>query len=181
MLPSGTRIHVKCTYSSHFLSSSHEEQLQEIVKLASRPLPDCPWGMVCVAIYIKRNGDPQEYEMLARNNPASLFLMNTNINMNIKTDLSSSTTTSSTTTTTMDVYSAGQRVARIVGDSLESIDCITGSTVLTRLQHVLDSYAPRSTLELSSAVSSSTTEMEEPTMEYDFESSYGNWLPNVDD
>ena len=53
--------------------------------------------------------------------------------------------------------------------------------VVTHLQHVLDSYAPRSTLELSSAVSSSTTEMKEPTMAYDFESSYGNWLPNVDD
>ena len=28
---------------------------------------------------------------------------------------------------------------------------------------------------------SSTTEMKESTMEYDFESSYGNWLPNIKD
>jgi len=64
--------------------SSTYEQLEEIVKLASQPLPERPDGIVAVAKYSKAspasgNGEDcrateAEYERLARQNPATLFL-----------------------------------------------------------------------------------------------------------
>jgi len=64
--------------------SSTYEQLEEIVKLASQPLPERPDGIVAVAKYSKASpassdgedcrATEAEYERLARQNPATLFL-----------------------------------------------------------------------------------------------------------
>lgn len=55
------------------------DQLQEIVKLASQPLPERPDGIVAVAKYTSASSKDciateAEYERLARKNPATLFL-----------------------------------------------------------------------------------------------------------
>lgn len=55
------------------------EQLEEIVQLASQPLPERPDGIVLVAKFTSATTGPcrdteAEYERLARQNPSSLFL-----------------------------------------------------------------------------------------------------------
>ena len=61
------------------LLCSEYEQLEEIVKLAAQPLPERPDGIVAVAKYTSATLDScrtteAEYERLARDNPASIFL-----------------------------------------------------------------------------------------------------------
>lgn len=166
---------------------SRDSELHEIVKLASRPLPDRPQGMVCVAIYTSNskndnydNNNMEMYETLARNYPGSLFLMNTNMNNSINNKfLMSSQASQTTITTVIDVYARGNRVAQIVENSRGG-----NEGVLLQLQHVLDSHLSQEQLTfdlLAPASSSLPKGTMDTSTEYDFESSYGNWLPNVED
>lgn len=173
---------------------SRDNELYEIVKLASRPLPDRPQGMVCVAIYTtssnwkdnNKNNNMEAYEILARNYPGSLFLMNTNMNNSINNNLllPSSPPSPATITTIIHVYAGGKRVAQIVENSL----CGGNEDVfLSQLQHELESqlqHAPPLKFDLLAQTPSSslpTETIDKVAEEYDFESSYGNWLPNVED
>jgi hypothetical protein len=119
------------------------------------------------------------YELLARNNPGSLFLMNTNMNNSINNNILLSSS-SPTMTTIIDVYTGGKRVAQIV----ENSRC-GNELVLSQLQHVLDSNVHIVPLkgDVFSQASSLPIETMEATIaaEYDFESSYENWLPNFED
>lgn len=172
------------TSSVHIYSRDNE--LHEIVKLASRPLPDRPQGMVCVAIYTSNskndnydNNNVEQYETLARNYPGSLFLMNTNMNNSINNKLLLPNSASQTITTIIDVYARGNRVAQIVENSRGG-----NEGVLLQLQHVLDSHLSKEQLTfdlLAPASSSLPKATMDTSAEYDFESSYGNWLPNVED
>jgi hypothetical protein len=60
-------------------TDSAYEQLEEIVRLASQPLPERPDGIVCVAKFTSATSQSArdteaEYERMARNNPATIFL-----------------------------------------------------------------------------------------------------------
>ncbi len=83
-------------------------------------------------------------------------------------------------TTIIDVYTGGKRVAQIV----ENSRC-GNELVLSQLQHVLDSNVHIVPLkgDVFSQASSLPIETMEATIaaEYDFESSYENWLPNFED
>ena len=55
------------------------EQLEEIVQLAARPIPERPDGIVCVVKFTSSTRDDcrateAEYERVARENPATIFL-----------------------------------------------------------------------------------------------------------
>lgn len=176
-----------------YVNISRDNELHEIVKLASRPMPDRPQGMVCVAIYTtsnwkdNKNNNMEPYVVLARNYPGSLFLMNSNINNSINNRLllpSSASPSPTTKTTVIHVYAGGKRVAQIVENSLCGGN---NEGVLSQLQHVLESqlqHAPLTFDLLAPTPSSSslpTETIDAVAEEYDFESSYGNWLPNVED
>lgn len=66
----------KVTY--HFASSLYD-QLQEIVQLAAQPLPERPDGIICVVKFTSSLREDcrmteAEYERMARENPATIFL-----------------------------------------------------------------------------------------------------------
>ena len=61
------------------ISNREYEQLEEIVKLAANPLPERPDGIVAVAKFTSAQleeckSTEAEYERLARDNPATIFL-----------------------------------------------------------------------------------------------------------
>jgi hypothetical protein len=62
-----------------FRTLSAYDQLEEVVKLASTPLPERPDGIVAVAKFTKASSPDcrtteAEYERMARNNPSTIFL-----------------------------------------------------------------------------------------------------------
>ena len=78
------------------------------------------------------------------------------------------------------MYAGGNRVAKIVENSRSG----GNEGVLSQVQHLLDSKLDRakSNFDLLAPTSSSLpTDTMDNVAEYDFESSYGNWLPNVED
>lgn len=61
------------------IHSSGYDQLQEVVKLASLPLPERPDGIVAIAKFTKASvqdcrDTEAEYERMARRNPSTIFL-----------------------------------------------------------------------------------------------------------
>jgi hypothetical protein len=100
------------------------EQLEEIVRLASQPLPERPDGIVAVAKYTSARLDScrtteAEYERLARNNPASIFLRcfaeydNADILLG-KADVQN--------WPTFDIFYRGNRVARVEGPNYAEVE-----------------------------------------------------------
>lgn len=72
VVPTNPNLFVYCVCSLY-------EQLQEIVDLASRPLPERPDGIVAVAKYTSAaredcRATEAQYERMARKNPATIFL-----------------------------------------------------------------------------------------------------------
>jgi hypothetical protein len=93
------------------------DQLAEIVRLASQPLPERPDGIVTVAKFTKAS-DPScrtteaEYERLARNNPATLFLRCFGEYPDAEIVFGQA---SVTILPTFDIFYGGNRVARVEG------------------------------------------------------------------
>ena len=98
--------------------------MEEIVKLASQPLPERPDGIVAVAKYTSATMDScrsteAEYERLARDNPASIFLRcfaeydNADILIG-KANIQN--------WPTFDLFYGGSRVARVEGNSLTELE-----------------------------------------------------------
>jgi hypothetical protein len=93
------------------------DQLAEIVRLASQPLPERPDGIVTVAKFTKASDascrtTEAEYERLARNNPATLFLRCFGEYPDAEIVFGQA---SVTILPTFDVFYGGNRVARIEG------------------------------------------------------------------
>jgi len=93
------------------------EQLAEVVKLASQPLPERPDGIVLVAKFTQASSEDcrtteAEYERMARQNPATLFLrcFAEYENASILTGQAGVTIYP-----TFDVFYRGNRVARVEG------------------------------------------------------------------
>lgn len=186
---------------------SSYEDLTEIVKLSSMPLPERPDGIVTVAKYssaTRQNciATEDQYERLARDNPASLFLRcfeeYENANMLIaQAEIK--------VFPTYDVYYGGNRVARIEGDLLEldrllnmyqiqnsDLDLFSEDADNDRrlawgegkIQSGSDK-TPRTTARFipgydwntnSGAFDEAANKAQES-----FEDMYGNWLPNTED
>jgi len=103
---------------------SQYDELEEIVQLASQPIPERPDGIVVVAKFTSsRRPECQateaEYERFARNNPATIFLRcfeeyeNAHLligQVNVQM------------WPTYDIFYGGNRVARIEGSSLAELD-----------------------------------------------------------
>lgn len=97
------------------------EQLEEIVRLASQPLPERPDGIVVVAKYTSSIKEEcrtteAEYERLARNNPATIFLRCFAEYENAQILIGKAGVQ---TWPTFDIFYQGNRVARIEGSQSE--------------------------------------------------------------
>ena len=100
------------------------EELQEIVQLASQPLPERPDGIVCVVKYSSLFRDDcrateAEYERLARNNPATIFLRCMQEYDNADLLLGQAQIQN---WPTFDIFYGGNRVARVEGSSLSELE-----------------------------------------------------------
>ena len=94
------------------------DQLQEIVKLASQPLPERPDGIVSVAKFTTASDSnvratEAEYERLARENPATIFLRCFAEYEEASILLGQADVT---VYPTFDVFYGGNRVARVEGN-----------------------------------------------------------------
>lgn len=108
---------------------SQQEDLADIVSLASKSLPERPDGIVTVAKYTSATrqncvATEDQYESLARQNPATLFLRCFEEYENASLLISSAQIS---VFPTFDVFYGGNRVARVEGDIVE-------------LERLLDSY-----------------------------------------
>ena len=96
------------------------EQLEEIVKLSSQPMPERPDGIVCVVKWTSASRTvctrtESEYERLAREHPDTVFLR---CFEEFDDALITITNAKVTTFPTFDVFYQGNRVARIEGKLL---------------------------------------------------------------
>lgn len=103
---------------------SEYEQLEEIVKLASQPLPERPDGIVAVAKYTSAQieaclSTEAEYERLARDNPATIFLRCFAEYENAPILIGKANVQN---WPTYDLFYGGNRVARIEGNSLTELE-----------------------------------------------------------
>ncbi len=172
------------------------------------PLPQRPDGIVTVAKYTSATrqnciATEDQYERLARENPATLFLRCYEEYENAKTMLAQAQIS---TLPTYDIYYGGNRVARIEGDLLE-LDRMLNMYQIQNSK--LDLFSEDADNErrlawgegkMASASNSATprtTARFLPGYDWDrqggafdeaadkaqdsFEDMYGNWLPNTDD
>ncbi|KAG7341634.1 hypothetical protein IV203_023587 [Nitzschia inconspicua] len=184
---------------------SEYEQLEEIVKLASQPIPERPDGIVVVAKFssFKRpecTATEAEYERLARNNPATIFLrcMEEYENAHIllgQVDVQ--------VWPTHDIFYGGNRVARIQGSSIAELE-----EALQRYQFQnskFDLFSEMASQKWGDGTPNKakmnstprTTNRFVPGYDWNkktgafdeagqkaqtsFEEMFGNWIPNIDD
>ncbi len=100
------------------------DQLEDIVNLASKPLPDRPEGIVVIAKYTSSsNSDCRAteatYERLARDNPATLFLRCFQEYENAQSLFDRAAVE---VVPTYDVFYMGNRVARVDGQRLNDLE-----------------------------------------------------------
>ncbi|KAL7525674.1 hypothetical protein ACHAXR_001109, partial [Thalassiosira sp. AJA248-18] len=100
------------------------EQLEDIIELASKPLPERPDGIVAVAKFTSSNNPDcrateASYERLARDNPATVFLRcfqeldgATNLFQRAKVEV----------LPCFDVFYKGSRVARVDGPRYSELE-----------------------------------------------------------
>ncbi|KAL3923188.1 MAG: hypothetical protein SGILL_001798 [Bacillariaceae sp.] len=185
---------------------SDYDQLQEIVQLASQPIPERPDGIVVVVKYSSLQRDEctateTEYERLARQHPATIFLRcmmeyeNASLLMG-QVDVQ--------TVPTTDIYYQGTRVRRIEGSNIAQIDEAIQQNQL--LNSNLDLFSEEATYKrkeewgVSAAKGNATPrttnrfvpgyDWNKKTGAFDeaggqavdsFESMFENWVPNIDD
>mmetsp|Transcript_20501 Transcript_20501/g.42959 ORF Transcript_20501/g.42959 Transcript_20501/m.42959 type:complete len:182 (-) Transcript_20501:198-743(-) len=179
------------------------EQLEEIVKLSSMPLPERPDGIVTVAKFTSALSEDAkateaEYERMARRNPASLHLRcfaeydNANI-MFGQADV--------TVLPTFDIFYAGNRVARVEGAHMEVEELLNRYQFQNSKLDLFSEASPEPWGEGKSKPDMSktprTTNRFLPGYDWgsakgffddaadkaqsDFEDQFGNWLPNTED
>jgi hypothetical protein len=184
---------------------SQYDELAEIVKLASQPLPERPDGIVVVAKFSSVTRPhctitEAEYERLARNNPATIFLrcMEEYESASIllgQVDIQ--------IWPTHDIFYGGNRVARIQGSSIAEVE-----EALQRYQFQnskLDLFSEMANQRWGDGTSSRasmdstprTTNRFVPGYDWNkktgafdevgvkaqtsFEETFGNWVPNIED
>jgi hypothetical protein len=223
-------------YQQTSLSLTHThcrsyDQLQSIVNLASQSLPERPDGIVCVAKFTSvaasalRNDDGSrlvtsaeaEYERMARQNPATIFLRC------IRERATTTTSTQSGASSlvwdqanivvcpTFDVFYGGHRVARVEGNEYNQLQQVLDLYQMQNSKLDLfseDANASRQRLmwgngrmpKMSSTNIPQTTNRFIPGYDWnndrgilddlsnqfqddfdDFETTFGEWTPNIDD
>ena len=183
------------------------DDLTEIVKLSSMPLPERPDGIVTVAKYSSTRrqnciATEDQYERLARGNPATLFLRCFEEYENAHLVISQA---GISTFPTYDIFYGGNRVARVDGDITE-VDRILNMYQMQNSK--LDLFSEEADnqrridwgegkVASSGSATPKTTARFIPGYDWDksvgafdeaadkaqesFEDMYGNWLPNTDD
>ncbi|KAL3921209.1 MAG: hypothetical protein SGILL_002868 [Bacillariaceae sp.] len=183
-----------------------EDQLQEIIYLASQPIPERPDGIVVVVKYSSAQSDAcqsteAEYERLARANPASIFLRNMKEYENAALLQSQQDVQ---TLPTHDIYYQGSRVRRIEGSNVAELDDAVNQYQFMNSELDLFSEEAKYNRDQSwgeSAKRANTTprttnrfvpgyDWNKKTGAFDeaggkaqqsFEDAFGGWLPNVDE
>jgi hypothetical protein len=100
------------------------EKLEEIVQLASQAIPERPDGIVCVAKYSSTTREEcrvteGEYERMARENPATIFLRCFEEYENAQLMFGQADVQ---TWPTFDIFYAGNRVARVEGSNMAELE-----------------------------------------------------------
>ena len=183
------------------------EELNEIVQLAGQPIPERPDGIVCVAKYTSATREEckateAEYERMARENPATIFLRcfeeyeNSHLlfgQANVQT------------WPTFDVFYGGNRVARMEGPNLQELDEILNMYQFQNSE--LDLFSedasrkrelqwgdgkakdmsrtPRTTARFVPGYDwnsdKSFFDEQGDKAQQSFEDTFGNWVPNIED
>ncbi len=122
------------------------DQLEDIVNLASKPLPDRPEGIVVIAKYTSStNPDCRateaSYERLARDNPATLFLR---CFQEVEEAQSLFARAAVEVVPTYDVFYQGNRVARVDGQRLSDLENVINQYQF--LNSELDLFSEESTV-----------------------------------
>jgi len=182
------------------------EALENIIKLASKPLPERPDGVVCIIRYTSNTRNDciateNEYERLASSNPATIFLRcyaeyeGSEIMMaraKVKT------------WPTFDLFYGGNRVSRLEGPTFSEVQ--EGLDRYQLMNSKLDLFSEDASSERRSALSEGKLAKEATPQttakllpgndldsdkgfldeqgdkfEDDFEKSYGEWTPIIDD
>lgn len=186
---------------------SQYEELEEIVGLASQPIPERPDGIVCVAKYSSasrkecRPTEP-EYERLARDNPATVFLRCFEEYEGADLLFGQASVQNFPT---YDVFYGGNRVARVEGSNISELQDVLSMYQLQNSQ--LDLFSEEATYKRKAqwgdgsaanmAKTPKTTNRFIPGYDWgsdrgffddqgdkaqqSFEDSFGNWLPNMED
>mmetsp|Transcript_24483 Transcript_24483/g.28334 ORF Transcript_24483/g.28334 Transcript_24483/m.28334 type:complete len:256 (-) Transcript_24483:29-796(-) len=186
---------------------SSYDDLTQIIQLSAQPLPERPDGIVAVTKYTSKNrqnciSTEDQYESLARDNPATLFLRCYEEYENSKITFAQAQIT---VFPTYDIYYGGNRVARVEGTDMREVDRLLNMYQLQNSN--LDLFSENADNERrlawgegkvsSSSATPRTTARFVPgydwdkdggafdeaanKMQDDFENTYGNWLPNMDD
>jgi hypothetical protein len=186
---------------------SQYDELEEIVQLASQPIPERPDGIVVVAKFssvsrLECTATEAEYERLARNNPATIFLrcMEEYENAHIllgQVDVQ--------VWPTHDIFYGGNRVARIQGSSIADLEKALQQYQFQNSK--LDLFSEKAmasqrswgdgTSKANMNVTPRTTNRFVPGYDWNkktgafdeagqkaqtsFEEMFGNWIPNIDD
>lgn len=181
---------------------SEYEQLEEIVKLAAQPLPERPDGIVAVAKYTSASRDDcrsteAEYERIARENPATIFLRCFAEYENAQILIGKAGVQ---TWPTFDIFYQGNRVARVEGSHAELLKLLE----LYQFQNSqLDLFSEDSIKPWGDGKSFDATKTPRTTARFipgydwgsdrgffdevgdkaaqSFEDQYENWLPPMDD
>ena len=183
------------------------DQLEGIVELTGRPLPERPDGIVCVAKY-SSSLDPAcvkteaQYERLARDNPSTCFLRCFREYEDGDLLMGQAGVTAFPT---FDVFYGGNRVARISGSSsYTELDKILGMYQLQNTKLDLFSESADNSRRLEWGDGKIKSPMDTPRTtgrfipgydwdkddgafddaaskyEDDFENTFGNWVPDTD-
>lgn len=183
------------------------EELENIVQLASLPIPERPDGIVVVVKYSSASREEcrateAEYERFARNNPASIFMrcMEEYENSHLlleQVDVRSWPTT--------DVFYQGNRVARIEGPDLGELERVLDmyQFMNTDLDLFSEDANQKRKLQWGDGKVKDMTKTPRTTARFvpgydwnsdkgffdeqadqaqlSFEDTFGNWLPNIED
>lgn len=184
---------------------SQYNELEEIVQLASQPIPERPDGIVCVVKYSSTmredcRATEADYERLARANPATIFLRCMQEYDNADLLLGQ---VNIQNWPTFDVFYGGNRVARVEGNSLSELEEVLGMYQLQNSN--LDLFSEEATQKrklswgetVDMTATPKTTNRFVPGYDWnqkggffdeqgaqagqDFEDAFGNWVPNIDD
>jgi hypothetical protein len=185
------------------------EELEEIVQLASQPIPERPDGIVCVVKYSSLQRDDcrateGDYERLARENPATIFLRCMEEYENASLLLMGQANIQNWPT--FDVFYGGNRVARIEGSRLSELEDILKMYQLqnSKLDLFSEDASQKRKMVWGDAGSTAAAGKTPRTTnrfvagydwnkkrgffdeqgakaEQSFEDTFGNWVPNIDD
>lgn len=177
--------------------------MQEIVKLASQPLPQRPDGIVTVAKFSSAASNDcrateAEYERLARKNPATLFLRCFAEYEDAAIVLGQAEVT---IFPTFDMFYRGSRVGRVEGANYIEIEELLQNYQF--LNSKIDLFSEASPRAWGGGTTTDPTKVPRTTNRFipgydwnkdkgffddaadkaqsDFENQFGNWLPNTED